>query len=92
MATRWAPRGCRLFNAHVFAIDAGARALRRVLQRVEESCEDGPQVKGLTLDSLGLDARGRGLFALTIVRQEGRREVKATERLRFEPATWKLTK
>ena len=88
----WAPRGCRFFNAHVFAIDAGARALKRIFERVEESCEEGPQVKALTLDSLGLDARGRGRFALTIVRQEGRREVKAAQRLYFDPAKWTLVK
>jgi hypothetical protein len=86
----WAPRGCRVFTAHVFAVDADARALRKVFERAEESCEGGPVVRRLTLESRGLDGQGRGRFALTTVRREGRREVKAAETLRFDPARWAL--
>jgi hypothetical protein len=86
----WAPRGCRFFAAHVFAVEAGARALKKVFARVEESCEGGPEVARLTVDSLGLDARGRGRFSLTIVKRKGRREVTTAETLRFDPARWTL--
>jgi hypothetical protein len=88
----WAPRGCRFFAAHVFAVDPGGRTLRKVFDRVEESCEGSREVTRLALDGLGLDGQGRGKFSLTLVRRQGRREVKTTEPLRFDPGRWVLVK
>ena len=89
----WAPRGCRLFTAHLFAIDAGAKTMKKLFDEVEESCEDGPTtVQSFTFESRGLDAQGRGLFACSLVKKERRGSVKDAKALRFDAAQWALVK
>ena len=84
----WLPRGCSAFHATLFAMaEAPDRELRTIFQQVLEGCEnDSVQIKGLRLESKGLDPQGRGRFLLTTVKLSGGRKVGTSKDLRFDPS------
>jgi hypothetical protein len=66
--------------------------LKLIFEAGEGDCDqkEGVRLSALQFDSKGLDAEGRGIFVLTLVKEKGTRKLRNSRTLRFDSTRWNL--
>jgi hypothetical protein len=88
----WQPEGCSVFKVNLYGIDIRAQEMKLIFEAGEGDCDQkkGIRVSALQFESKGLDAKGRGIFALTLVKEKGSRKLRSSRTLRFNSTRWNL--